>query len=52
MQLDLELKWTGKNGASKFIYPNRNGMAQYLAVSTHALAPVHSRREGAGGESS
>ena len=41
MQLDLEYKQSGKNCTAQLIYPKRNGTAQYLAVSTHALGPVH-----------
>ena len=44
MQLDLERKRSGKNRTSKLIYPNKNGTGRYLAVSTHTLGLVHSRR--------
>ena len=30
MQLDLVLKWRGKNCTAKLIYPNRNGTVWYL----------------------
>ena len=48
MQLDLKWKWSGKIHSAKLIYPNRNGMVQYLAVCFHALGPVHWKR-GKGG---
>ena len=34
----------GKNHTANLIYPNRNGMVWYLAVSIHTLGPVHLRR--------
>ena len=48
MQLDREWKWTGNNCIAKLIYPNRNGLVWYLAVSTPTLGPVHSRGWGEG----
>ena len=47
MQLDLEWKRSGKNRTAELIYPNRNGMVRYLAVSTRTLGPVHSGDGGA-----
>ena len=50
MQLVLEWKWSVKNTA-KLIYPNRNWMVWYLAVSTHShtLGPLYSIGGGGGG---
>ena len=39
------MKTDGENRTGKLIYPNRNGTARYLAVSTHTLGPVHSNGE-------
>ena len=54
---DRTRKRTGENCTAKlilFLNPNRNGTVWYLAVSTHALGPVHSGEwggRGAGSES-
>ena len=44
MELELEWRWSGKMYSAKLIYPNRNGMVQFLAVCFHALGPVHWKR--------
>ena len=44
MQLDVEWKQSRENHSVQMLYSNRNGMVRYLAVSTHTLGPVDSRR--------
>ena len=51
MQLDVEWKQSRENHSVQMLYSNRNGMVRYLAVSTHTLGPVDSRR-GEGGVAS
>ena len=38
------MKTERENRTSKLIYLNKNGTVRYLAVSTHTLGPVNSRR--------
>lgn len=40
----LEWNRSRENHTAQLLYPNRNGMVWHLAVSTHTLGPVHSRR--------
>ena len=51
--MQLGLKQSGKNCTAQLIYPVRNGMVWYAAVSTHTLGLFiwRGRGEGAGSES-